>query len=119
MLHFDLERTVRALQLTRPTWPATELPALDDAMRAMLQAALHLKPAGGPEDDFFGPGPAPLAVLHGLELAHHQLDALRKLGMEHGAHTALERRTAASDATAVIRQVLEHLRALEPVRIAS
>lgn len=116
MLHHDLERVIRGLQLTRSTWPASELPALDAALGAMSRAALHLKPAGGPEDDAFGPGPAPLGLLHDLELAHLQIDMMRKLGTEHGAHSALERRTAAAEATAVIRQVLDHLRMLEPVQ---
>jgi hypothetical protein len=114
--HHQLDRVVFLLQRTRPTWPASELPALDAALRAMELAARHLRPSGNHEDDAFGPRPAPLRLLLDLELAHLQLDAARKLSTEHGPSALLERRAAAAEATAMIRETIAFLRSLEPVR---
>lgn len=116
MLHYSLSASSAVLRRIRHGFPAAELPALDAALSTMDRAACHLRPTGDPQMDAFGPGPAPLALRHELDLAHLQLELLRKLDTTHGASATLERRDACREALAVIRETAELLRSLEPLR---
>lgn len=116
MLCHTLAAAAAVLRRVRHGFPTADHPALDAAVGAMERAATHLRPTGCTETDAFGPGPAPLSLHHDLEVAHVQLELVRKLDPKHGAAAALERRDAAREAQRAIREALDLLRTLEPVR---